>query len=266
MKQREAITVHLSAPWTVEGQAVRAPAALLTEGEHCGSNGCHFYSADLLRQTAHRWEGIPVSLNHPMDSGGPISIQDAPEERIGHLENARFERGALRAEVVITSARHHGPVQQIHEISTGLFPSGGYRVTDLQPDHLALLLGERGACSWADGCGIRANAEHQAAVLAANAMLQQAGAKPMKTSVSNNRSVLYEHGDRTPGRTPDPMLPPGTEGREAEPDFHSPAPARPGANQNPEPLLPLAVQQEQRGRKESGPDHGPDPLLPTGQN
>ena len=29
--------------------------------------------------------------------------------------------------------------------------------TDLKPDHLAVLLHEKGACSWEDGCGIRAN-------------------------------------------------------------------------------------------------------------
>jgi len=88
------------------------------------------------------------------------------------------ELGALRAELWLDEARllDVSPkcLRLIRErrpmdVSTGLFgdPDGHtgtwngeeYQSTlrNYRPDHLALLPGERGACSWDDGCGIRAN-------------------------------------------------------------------------------------------------------------
>ncbi len=271
MRERAAITVHLSAPWQVQGQELRAPAALLTEGTHCGSGGCRYYSADLLRRTANRWNNIPVTLGHPADAHGPISIMDAPDEAIGRLENARFERGALRADIVVPNAdsRRAGLLQRISEVSTGMFPDppNGYEVEDLEPDHLAALLpGERGACSWEDGCGVRVHAEAEAAVLAANALMESIGAdEAMKRSVSVHRSVLYEPGERR--QAPDPMLPAGVQSKGQQPANHTP-PRKPAAQASPEPLLPTSAREAQRQQGGGNKDNrgGPEPMLPTGRN
>jgi hypothetical protein len=46
-----------------------------------------------------------------------------------------------------------------HDATPGTFNGRAYSVMhrDIKPDHLALLPDENGACSWADGCGVRAN-------------------------------------------------------------------------------------------------------------
>jgi hypothetical protein len=67
---------------------------------------------------------------------------------------------------IVSSVRNGGRL----EVSTGMYfttdnTSGEWngesfdgRVIDMRPDHLALLPDNEGACSWADGCGVRNNA------------------------------------------------------------------------------------------------------------
>jgi len=174
---RQAFTANLQGPWTeLRDGSMRAPAVILVEGVHCGSSGCLYYPAHVLEKSADQWNGVPVTLNHPQVGQRPVSIKHsgAVESKfiIGNLTDARYEDKKLRATVNIhaEAARRLGhQLRKIKEVSTGLFSEdteilGQHNALEftacaiqIRPDHLALLTEQKGACSWADGCGLRAN-------------------------------------------------------------------------------------------------------------
>lgn len=163
-----------------------APVILMVEGVHNGSGGPLYYSARELEASAHLWNGCPLPIQHPEQQGQPISC-NSPEvwqsQIVGHLFNVVFEsqpQPRLKGEIWVDV----GQAQQISpptlealtrnmplEVSTGLFSddemvagtwgneSYAGVVRNIRPDHLALLPGAIGACSWQDGCGVRANKE-----------------------------------------------------------------------------------------------------------
>lgn len=158
------------------------PSVILVEGVHHGAIGePTFYPAEVLQASAPAWNGQPVTIGHPQDAQGAyVSAGSKPDGHIGRLTNVMYGAGKLRAEVMLTVAKAHqhrpGLLNALDsgammDVSTGLFgqevrESGIWngeayqtRLTAIQPDHLALLPGGAGACSWADGCGIRANEE-----------------------------------------------------------------------------------------------------------
>lgn len=127
------------------------------------------------------WNGIPVPVGHPQENGGYVSAcrPDIIERSLGVVFNARCDDGKLKAEMWIDEGKaqraDHGDLLNamesgaLLEVSTGYFadddPTPGefngasYSVVhrNIRPDHLALLPGEIGACSVADGCGTRVN-------------------------------------------------------------------------------------------------------------
>lgn len=163
-----------------------APVVILVEGVHHGSGGPLYYPASSLRASAQFWNGMPLPVNHPTDNGNPISC-NSPETTqawsVGRLFNVVYEeqpQPRLRGEVWVDVNRAQLIAPQVLdalsrntplEVSTGLFSvddqiSGTWNneeyvavVRDIRPDHLALLPGTTGACSIADGCGVRNNKE-----------------------------------------------------------------------------------------------------------
>jgi hypothetical protein len=159
------------------------PSVILVEGVHHGAIGAPtMYPTDVLEASAPHWNNIPVTINHPQDQEGVYVSAGSPEVlsawAVGKLLNSRFEDGKLKAEVMIdlkkAAAKHSTLINSLDrsvemELSTGLFGeevmepglwnNEAYetRLTAIQPDHLALLPDATGACSWADGCGVRAN-------------------------------------------------------------------------------------------------------------
>lgn len=136
-------------------------------------NDCLVPTEELHPET---WNGVPVTLHHPPDSANKPDV--LAEYKLGTIFNARVDNGDLKAEAWIdverTNARAPGLIAQLEagqamDVSTGYFSgdvaqagtSKGRAYTlvsrNLNPDHLALLPGETGACSWEDGCGVRAN-------------------------------------------------------------------------------------------------------------
>lgn len=128
------------------------------------------------------WNGRPVPVYHPEENGGFISAArpDVIERStIGHIFNAKCEGAKLKAEawINIPKAQRLGfsdllaalESGQVVEVSTGYFSDddvvpgefngASYSVVhrNIRPDHLALLPGQIGACSVADGCGTRVN-------------------------------------------------------------------------------------------------------------
>lgn len=173
-------------PQTFDGRAhLVAPVVLMVEGVHTGTSGIPlYYSSDDLSESAHLWNGVPVPVFHPSDEQGePVSANqpDVIEESVvGRLFNVWFDSNGnkLRGEVWIDAEKTRQVSSELLtairggenlEVSTGLYyemdnTSGDWNgehydavVRDIRPDHLALLPGQVGACSWADGCGIRAN-------------------------------------------------------------------------------------------------------------
>lgn len=164
----------------LEGREYRAyPIVMLVEGVH---NRLYYSSAEIAR-SADSWNGVPLTLHHPSDGDRHVAANQPPVlERacIGRVFNARFADGKLLGEawIDVEKARRLAPGllealdsgRQV-ELSTGLYGDdvGGQgqwndeqyqaSVAFIRPEHLAVLPGEVGACSWADGCGFRENAE-----------------------------------------------------------------------------------------------------------
>lgn len=127
------------------------------------------------------WNGVPVTIGHPELADGYTSANspDIIEQwAVGTIFNSKWSEGKLKAEAWIdverTETLRPGLIAQIEsgdamDVSTGYFSddepkkgksngrSYGAINRNLNPDHLALLPDETGACSWSDGCGIRAN-------------------------------------------------------------------------------------------------------------
>lgn len=159
-----------------------SPVVMLKEGVHAGSNGPLFYDARDLESSAASWNGMPVVVNHPSVNGYSVSVNDLPQsarKQVGTIKNAKWERGKLKADAWLDVEQMTALLPEfvdpllndggVLEVSTGLFTDneyfqGHFEGKDFQyvarnhrPDHLALLPGQVGACSIADGCGLNVN-------------------------------------------------------------------------------------------------------------
>lgn len=163
-----------------------APGVLITEGVHAGSAGPVFYSAQQLSRMPLTWNGRPVPILHPQVDGQPITCNDPAvieQQNVGHIFNVEWddETRRLKGEVWIDVQKAKALCSQMGlpdvvnaitsgrqvEVSTGMFtesygPAGVWNGEEyvssaigIHADHLALLPGGKGACSWEDGCGIR---------------------------------------------------------------------------------------------------------------
>lgn len=149
--------------------------------QHGVMNGAYI-SADELSASVNSWNGRPVPVLHPKQNGAHISANspDILERTVGKVFNAHMDGGKLKGEVWINTRKanelgHNVMLSTLEsgtpgmEVSTGYFhrqsdepgECNGVQYNciqyDLKPDHLALLPGQIGACSWEDGCGIRVN-------------------------------------------------------------------------------------------------------------
>lgn len=170
----------------------RVPFVSIIEGVLPGSKGPLFYPRDHISANVGSWIGMPATLNHPTDrNGDPVDVTDPANEAIlneiglglvmdDHYDEATLSRRGF-AELHAQNVLERAP--DVHkalvngdpiEISTGLYTKdvdtpgkawmtdrNGRRynkiATNYVPNHLAILVGQRGACSVADGCGIRLN-------------------------------------------------------------------------------------------------------------
>jgi len=158
------------------------PVVMMVEGVHCGSKGPILHRGSELAKWTEAWDGIPVTISHPKAEGTNVSA-NSPEvldaASVGRIFNTYYEDG-LKAEAWIdyekikaksTDALAAIEAQEHLEVSVGVFNDSedaqegaewnGETYNSIaynyRPDHLALLPGDRGACSWEDGCGIRVN-------------------------------------------------------------------------------------------------------------
>ena len=167
---------------TIEGvDHIVVPVVMMVEGVHNGSAGALLHLTEDLGKFPEAWNGMPVTIQHPTEDGHNVSA-NSPEviasQSVGRIYNTHMDNGKLKAEVWLDEARLQrlSPealtyIQRGDElqVSIGVFTDedntpGEFRgvpyeaiARNHRPDHLALLPGAEGACSWDDGCGIRAN-------------------------------------------------------------------------------------------------------------
>lgn len=160
-----------------------APVVMLNEGVLNGSAGPLLHLAEQFGKFPGAWNGIPIFIDHPRDgdvfvAGNTPQIID--QKAVGRVYNAYIDGAKLKGEAWIDEKKIEqlspvalGYIRQGRplDVSVGVWTddeptAGTYNNTAYEaiaknhrPDHLALLPGGEGACSWADGCGIRANAQ-----------------------------------------------------------------------------------------------------------
>lgn len=157
-----------------------APLTLVVPGVLNGSDGPLLYPEDELRRDPSVWNHMPLVLQHPAVEGKYISARKAEvlnKSAVGLVLHAKAN-GKLTAEgwFSVDDSRRVSPQllgmleqgQQV-ELSTGLRttnePTKGVHngreytavARDYRPDHVAVLLGQTGACSIEDGCGVNVN-------------------------------------------------------------------------------------------------------------
>jgi len=125
---------------------------------------------------APSWNGVPVTFGHPEDAAGNFLSANSPDTLddwgVGYIFGAEYTGGKLKAEAWININRaeelREGSIEALEsgdleiDVSTGYFAQhnqgdGVVIHEDIKPDHLAILFGIPGACSFEDGCGVRAN-------------------------------------------------------------------------------------------------------------
>ena len=164
-----------------------APVIAMTEGVRNGpqGGGPSLYLASEYGKFPSAWDGIPLPIWHPEDGEGHYISANSPDiiesQSVGWLYNSHMDDGKLKGElwICIEKAKRIAPVvlETLEgggrlEISVSLFSeeepnSGNFNGThydtiarNMRPDHLALLPGGKGACSWEGGCGApRVNTE-----------------------------------------------------------------------------------------------------------
>lgn len=137
----------------------------------------------LMEQVARSlqsWNGRPVTVAHPQADGSFVSANEPKthERAIGFTFGAKIKNNKLAMDLWIDQQRAdrlgHGDIAaglmggRLYEVSVGFFceplaVNGDHAgkqyeavPTNIQPDHLAILVDEKGACSVEDGCGTRA--------------------------------------------------------------------------------------------------------------
>jgi hypothetical protein len=159
------------------------PVVMMVEGVHNGSRGAVLHTAEEMSKITESWNGIPIVIFHPENDGLNISANSPgviDNQAVGRVYNTYMDGGALKAEAWLDEEKLNeiSPEAYVHitekkalEVSVGVFTEdqeeiGEYNnekyiaiATNYRPDHLALLPGGVGACSWNDGCGIRVNKE-----------------------------------------------------------------------------------------------------------
>lgn len=154
-----------------------APMVMLTEGVHCGTEGAGYYPANILKKNPGVWNMKPIVVYHPQINGQGVSACDPQilsNRQVGVILNTKWKDGKLKAEAWLEEERCKAVDNRIYdaitneammELSTGLVADVDenegewenerydWAITNIMPDHLALLPDKQGACSIKDGAG-----------------------------------------------------------------------------------------------------------------
>jgi uncharacterized protein DUF5856 len=166
-------------------------ATILKEGVLAGSDGPLYYSKSEIGRQIGIWNGVPLVAPHPYiwEDGEMkhVSARDPSIEGkfdVGRVYNDRMEGDERKVSLyfdvensnrldgrIVPAVRAKEPIN----VSTGIFTEKKKAVENsrfngkpythtvhyIQPDHLAVLMDEKGACSVSDGCGINVNSRNK---------------------------------------------------------------------------------------------------------
>lgn len=156
------------------------PAVMIVEGVLAGSAGPLFYPRDELAKAPGLWNHKPLLVGHPANGGSANDTAEINSRKIGIMLNTRWTAPKLVTEAWIDTARANRIDKRIIdnltsgqtiEVSTGVqvgieqSPGKFGEITyngiarNYQPDHLAILVDEKGACPVSCGCGLMARNE-----------------------------------------------------------------------------------------------------------
>lgn len=151
-----------------------APITMIVPGVLNGSQGQLYYPPDEVQKVVDAWNGINLTYGHPEDKAKD-NIEIINKYGLGVVRNAKWDGSKLIAEAwfdeVKTSVIDNSIIANIEqqnkiELSTGLgvtvekttgtFGDRTYTgiARNYKPDHLAILVSTKGACSVEDGCGV----------------------------------------------------------------------------------------------------------------
>jgi len=176
---------YTSSIGTYEGkQHIIVPVVMMVEGVHAGSAGPLFHPIAELGKFPASWDGMPVMVQHPQDAEGNYISANSPlvlqASKVGRIFSTNVDGKKLKAEAwfdseklanVSSEAAEAIKNNSTLEVSIGVFTineeiPGEYNgeqysaiARSHRPDHLAILPGGTGACSVADGCGLRVNSK-----------------------------------------------------------------------------------------------------------
>lgn len=161
------------------------PVVMMVEGVHNGSQGPLLHTIDELGKFPETWNDIPIMVNHPEIEGRPVSAKKPrliDSTAVGRVYNTKIDGKKLKAEAwldelqlkaVSPIAYNYILEKKPLEVSIGVFTDDEMTrgvwneetydaiAKNHRPDHLALLPGGKGACSWEDGAGIRVNQDQK---------------------------------------------------------------------------------------------------------
>lgn len=203
------------------------PVVALIEGVHEGSSGAIFYPGREIAKFVGAWSGIPLPVFHPEEYGAIVSAnnpEQLEERSVGRFFKPFFDpdgsklKGELwidvgKAEKISPETLRLIRSGQPLEISTALwFDNDGVSgwwsgeefvgtARNFRPDHLALLPGGEGACSWADGCGVRANIKSAARTPSFDGT-ESTSWEGVKTSFRSYRDAYYRAKGNRPTDAP----------------------------------------------------------------
>lgn len=163
---------------------VVAPVSMIVPGVLNGSRGALYYPLEEITKNVDAWNMMPLTLGHPSKDGVGLSAR-SPEVlesyALGFVFNSKIQDNKLVAEAWFDKERTKtlSPILynkllngELVELSTGLYtdsitvknktykgkPYDGI-AKNYRPDHLAILIDVKGACSLDDGCGLNVNEE-----------------------------------------------------------------------------------------------------------
>lgn len=158
--------------------------ALIVQGVLPGNKGPLFYPLKEIAKNYHKWDMMPLMLDHPTINGRLATATHYPSvwdsHGLGYVRNPTIKGDRLIAEGWFDIERCNKLDKRIISnlllnkptgLSTGLFtnnvaadPASNYHgryysqiATNYVPDHVAVLVDKVGACSLKDGCGVLVN-------------------------------------------------------------------------------------------------------------
>lgn len=211
-----------------------SPVVAMVEGiyryQTPGGVQTEFVPGEELTARLNDWAGVPLTLGHPTDPKGKVVMSDDPgamSTTIGEFRNPRANDAEtklkgdawIRADAVDTYPELRSYVDQIEqgrfgEVSTGYHPDRlvenagshdgqeySHVQRDLQPDHVALLVGDDiGNCSAGDGCGVGRSNRSESGEFRANRVPTDT-----VTNADTNMKNSYKYPGHPEFRTNDPL-------------------------------------------------------------